>query len=316
MKLTDQTKYYRIPMRLIQFLLLLFLISCPQAFAQEGSSFSIFQKLQGLGINLGQNNPQELLPPDEAFKISVEVRDGQTLIAHLTPAKDYYLYRDKITFEPKQEGLTIEKVTLPPGQMKDDMTFGQMEVYFNPIQAIISLKRTDSASEQPLTLEAGYQGCNEPVGVCYAPIHKVIELTLPAVAAAIGAVADAVSNPAVAADATAELFQMPSRVPAIETESYKIERMFERWRLLADLASFRHWFAVVVYTVRVSMFPILSGIIANRGKHMPSGTALFWRWLMCSVWRLPMPSPVWQPDCQAQCYPLHCRTLGSWVRLR
>ncbi|MBX3615558.1 protein-disulfide reductase DsbD [Nitrosomonas sp.] len=256
-------------MRLIQFLLLLFLISCPQAFAQEGSSFSIFQKLQGLGINLGQNNPQELLPPDEAFKISVEVRDGQTLIAHLTPAKDYYLYRDKITFEPKQEGLTIEKVTLPPGQMKDDMTFGQMEVYFNPIQAIISLKRTDSASEQPLTLEAGYQGCNEPVGVCYAPIHKVIELTLPAVAAAIGAVADAVSNPAVAADATAELFQMPSRVPAIETESYKIERMFESGDYWLILTGFFGIGLLLSFTPCVfPMFPILSGIIANRGKHM------------------------------------------------
>lgn len=257
-------------MRLIQLLLLLFVMSCPQVFAQESSSsFSIFQKLQGLGINLGQSNPQELLPPDEAFKIAVEVRDGQTLIAHLTPAKDYYLYRDKITFEPKQEGLIIEKVTLPPGQMKDDMTFGQMEVYFNPVQAIISLKRTDPASEQPLTLEAGYQGCNEPVGVCYAPIHKVIELTLPAVTAAIGAVADVVSNPAVAADATAELFQMPSRAPAIETESYKIERMFESGDYWLILTGFFGIGLLLSFTPCVfPMFPILSGIIANRGKHV------------------------------------------------
>ncbi|HLP81133.1 MAG TPA: protein-disulfide reductase DsbD N-terminal domain-containing protein, partial [Nitrosomonas sp.] len=101
--------------------------------AQEnGSSSSLFSKLQGLGINLGQTNPQELLPPDEAFKISVEVRDGNTLIANLTPAKDYYLYRDKITFVPKQDGTAIDKVLLPPGKMKEDLTFGQTEVYYKP----------------------------------------------------------------------------------------------------------------------------------------------------------------------------------------
>ncbi len=245
-------------------------LSCPQAFAQEGGSLNLFQKLQGLGINLGQSNPQELLPPDEAFKIAVEVRDGNTLIAHLTPAKDYYLYRDKIAFEPKQEGMAIEKVRLPPGKMKEDMTFGNTEVYYSPIQAVISLKREGAASE-PLTLEATYQGCNEPVGVCYAPIHKVIDLTLPAVKAAIGAVAEAVSSQATAAeiDATAELFQMPSRLPAIETESYKIERMFETGNYWLILSGFFVVGLFLSFTPCVfPMFPILSGIIANQGKNV------------------------------------------------
>lgn len=79
------------------------------AIAQENSSSGLFSKLQQLGIKLGQSNPQELLPPDEAFKISVEVRDGQTLVANLTPAKDYYLYRDKIIFESKETDTAIEK---------------------------------------------------------------------------------------------------------------------------------------------------------------------------------------------------------------
>ncbi len=245
-------------------------LSCPQAFAQEGGSLNLFQKLQGLGINLGQSNPQELLPPDEAFKIAVEVRDGNTLIAHLTPAKNYYLYRDKIAFEPKQEGVAIEEVTLPSGKMKEDMTFGNTEVYYTPIQAVISLKREGSVSE-PLTLEATYQGCNEPVGVCYAPIHKVIDLTLPAVKAAIGAVAEAVSSQATAAeiDATTELFQMPSRSPAIETESYKIERMFETGNYWLILSGFFVVGLFLSFTPCVfPMFPILSGIIANQGKNV------------------------------------------------
>ena len=145
-------------MRLFQFLLLIICLTSANVSAQESGSFSLFSKLQELGIHLGQSNPQELLPPDEAFKISVEVRDGHTLIANLTPAKDYYLYRDKIAFEAEQDGVVIEKITLQPGKMKEDMTFGQTEVYYSPIQAVISLKREDSTNKQSLALEATYQG--------------------------------------------------------------------------------------------------------------------------------------------------------------
>ncbi len=261
-------------MRLIQYLLLILCLTSANVSAQESGSFNLFSKLQGLGISLGQNNSQELLPPDEAFKVSVEVRDGHTLIAHLTPAKDYYLYRDKVVFESKQTGIVIEKITLPPGKMKEDMTFGQTEVYYSPIQAIISLKREDPASQQALTLAATYQGCNEPVGVCYAPIHKAIDLTLPAMKAAIGAVAEAVSGKATAAgiDATAELFQMPSKAPAIETEAYKIDQMFQTGDFWLILTGFFGIGLLLAFTPCVfPMFPILSGIIANRGKHVTKG---------------------------------------------
>jgi thiol:disulfide interchange protein DsbD len=263
-------------MRLIHFLFLIVCLTGNQATAQETGSFNLLQKLQGLGINLGQTNPQELLPPDEAFKIAVEVRDGNTLIAHLTPAKDYYLYRDKIAFEPQQASATIAKVTLPPGKMKEDMTFGQTEVYYSPIQAIISLQRDDAEHEQPLTLSATYQGCNEPVGVCYAPINKVVELTLPAVKAAIGAVANAVSNSATAAnsDAAAELFQTLPRTPSIETESYKIERMFETgdyWLILSGFFVIGLFLSLTPCVF--PMFPILSGIIANRGQQVTKSHA-------------------------------------------
>lgn len=251
------------------------LFSISGTFAQENGSSSLFSRLQQLGINLGQGNSQELLPPDEAFKISVEVRDGQTLVARLTPAKDYYLYRDKIVFEPKETGTTVEKITLPPGKMKDDQTFGATEVYYEPIQAIITLKRNNGASEQPLTLAATYQGCNEPVGVCYAPIHKAIDLTLPAVKAAIGAVANAVSTSATAApvDNTATLFQTPSSsksgAPLIETEAYKIDQMFKTGDFWLILTGFFGIGLLLAFTPCIfPMFPILSGIIANRGKNV------------------------------------------------
>ncbi len=261
-------------MHLFPILLLLFSLTSTNALAQESGSFSLFNKLQELGINLGQKNTQELLPPDEAFKISLEVRDAKTLIAKFTPAKDYYLYRDKIAFEPQETEAFIEKVTLPKGKMKEDLTFGYVEVYYEPFQAIISLKREAATTEQPLKLSATYQGCNEPIGVCYAPIKKDFDLTLPAMQA-IDAVANAVSGQAAAAPyaPTAELFQMPpassTRTPVIETEAYKIDRMFETGNFWLILSGFFGIGLLLAFTPCVfPMFPILSGIIARKGTQL------------------------------------------------
>ncbi|MEK7842610.1 MAG: protein-disulfide reductase DsbD [Pseudomonadota bacterium] len=256
-------------MRLPRYLLLLLCIVSINAFAEEKKSFNLLSGLQQLGANLGQSE-EELLPPDQAFKLTVRVRDANTLIADFAPAKNYYLYRDKIAFKPQDSETFIERISLPQGEMKSDLTFGQVEVFHKPFQAIISLKRAASATNQ-LTLAATYQGCNEPIGVCYAPINKVIELTLPAARAVVGAVAEAVSNDATAArpDATAELFQSPARSPSIETESNRIDQMFESGSFWLILTGFFGIGLLLSFTPCVfPMFPILSGIIANRGQHI------------------------------------------------
>lgn len=258
-------------MHLFPIFLLLFSLTSTPAAAQE-NGFSLFSKLQELGINLGQQNQQELLPPDEAFKMSVDIRDENTLIAKFIPAKNYYLYRDKIAFEPHESGIFIEKITLPKGKMKEDLTFGHVEVFYEPFQVIISLRRNAPAPEQILTLAATYQGCNEPIGVCYAPIKKDVHLTLPALKA-IDAVANAISGQATAApyDATADLFQQlpQSRALAIETEAYKIDRMFDTGNYWLILSGFFGIGLLLAFTPCVfPMFPILSGIIARRGQHL------------------------------------------------
>ncbi len=259
-------------MRLFPFLFVLFFFTVNPAIAQEEGRSGVMTLLQKLGANFGQAE-QELLPPDEAFKLAIEVKDEHTLIAHFTPAKNYYLYRDKIAFEPQSEGIQIEKISLPPGKMKDDLTFGKTEVYYQPFQAVIALKRGIEAPDQ-LSLASTYQGCNEPVGVCYAPIKKINEVTLPAIKAAVNTVAETLSGNAAAApiDSTATLFQTPSRPPAIETESFKIEQMFASGSFGLILAGFFGIGLLLSFTPCVfPMFPILSGIIANRSQHMTKG---------------------------------------------
>lgn len=261
-------------MRLTRYLFILSLgFLSLDAMAEEKASFGFLSGLSKLGVSADQDE-QELLPPDQAFKLTVKVRDENTLVAQFEPAKNYYLYKDKVAFKPQDNSASIEQISLPRGDLKSDVTFGEVEVFHRPFEALISLKR-NSSSVDKLTLVATYQGCNEPIGVCYAPINKVIELTLPAAKAAAGAIAAAVSSEALAAsaprtaapDATAELFS--SQPPAVETESLKIERMFETGNFWLILTGFFGVGVLLSFTPCVfPMFPILSGIIANRGEHI------------------------------------------------
>ena len=263
-------------MRLIRFFLLLFCVTSINAFAEKEKPSDILSELKQLGANFTQDE-QELLPPDQAFKLTVKVRSANTLIAEFEPTKNYYLYKDKIGFKPESKGTLIEKISLPQGKMKNDPTFGKTEVYYKPFEAVISLKREVSASNQ-LTLAATYQGCNEPIGVCYAPIDKVIKLTLPVAKAAVGVIADSVSNDATAAtdfiktkkaDPTAKLFRFSDNRRSVESESIKINRMFEGGNFWLILTSFFGIGLLLSFTPCVfPLFPILSGIIVNRGKHL------------------------------------------------
>lgn len=250
-------------------LLLCLCLTSSHAIAEETQSGGVMSILQRLGVTSDQTE-QELLPPDEAFKLSLEVRDDRTLVARLTPAKDYYLYRDKIKFESRNSSIHIDQISLPPGKMKQDPAFGETEVYYQPLEAIISLRRDTTTPEQ-LTLSSTYQGCNEPVGVCYAPINKVNDILLPAVKAAVDTVANTLSSNARAAvtKPADELFQTSGNAPLFETEAYKIERLFASGNFWLILSGFFGIGLLLAFTPCVfPMFPILSGIIASKGQQM------------------------------------------------
>ena len=131
--------------RLIQYALLLLCFFSMNIFAEERKAFDFLSGLQQLGANFDQTE-QELLPPDQAFKLTVRVRDENTLVAQFEPAKDYYLYRDKVAFKPQNSETSIEKISLPKGAVKSDLTFGQVEVFHKPFEAVISLNREASST--------------------------------------------------------------------------------------------------------------------------------------------------------------------------
>lgn len=132
----------------------------------------------GLGSLFSSASEDELIEPDLAFKLNVTVKGPNAIIAQVIPAKGYYAYKERMRFALKDaKGVTISGVKLPTGEVKVDQTFGKTEVYRKAVPAEITLNRT--AKVNNITLVASYQGCHEKLGVCYPPIEKTVNLTLP-----------------------------------------------------------------------------------------------------------------------------------------
>lgn len=127
---------------------------------------------------MGQASADDLLPPDQAFRLKILFKNPQTLIADFSPAPGYYLYKAKTQFVLKNStGVVIKEVRMPPGETKQDQFFGVQQIYTKPFQVEIALDRAPNA--KGATLISVYQGCNEKVGVCYPPIQKSLDFKLP-----------------------------------------------------------------------------------------------------------------------------------------
>src|SRR5690606_27954030 len=74
--------------------------------------------------------------------------------------------------------VSLKGVALLPGQIKDDPTFGQVEVYYGSVQIPVTSNRSSGPAVNSLDLRASYQGCNDPTGVCYPPREKPLSVAL------------------------------------------------------------------------------------------------------------------------------------------
>lgn len=235
--------------------------------ASSIGGLSVLQKLFG-----SSGNGSELLPPDQAFQVTIRARDVTTLVADLRPAKDYYLYRNRTKFRVQSpSGITVASVDLPRGEIKDDPAFGKVEVYRHPVQAIITLNRGNPEATR-LTLHTAYQGCNEPVGVCYPPIEKNYDVTLPAAAATSTSNSSTESPQYAASGATATNSAAASL--GID-ESTRIARIFQHGNLWIVIAAFFGFGVLLAFTpCMLPMIPILSGIVVGQGRQLTKVRAL------------------------------------------
>lgn len=194
-------------------------------------------------------NQDELLEPDQAFKLAVSVRDTDTVQAQFTPAPSYYLYRERVKFAIEaNDGVKLIGVEMPPGEAKEDPIFGQTRVFHQPFSATIRLQRQAGASEH-VKLKATFQGCSEK-GVCYPPINKTFDLVL-----------TASNSPPAAVAGSSEATGRP------DVDSGAIENLRASGGLLWVVGAFFVVGIGLAFTPCVlPMIPILSGIIAGQGQ--------------------------------------------------
>lgn len=131
-------------------------------------------------LSSGAHRPQRVfLPPDEAFGFSYQ-EDAANVQLTWEIASGYYIYRDKLKFEPLDDGITIGTVALPPSQPIEDAEFGRVEIYRGMPTVTLPVTRSAAVGDLRVT----YQGCAEN-GICYPPIKKVIHLGSAAPAATL-----------------------------------------------------------------------------------------------------------------------------------
>ena len=108
-------------------------------------------------------NESDLLPPERAFPLRVTSGGPQQVVLDFDTQPGYYLYRDRFSFAV--DGTSIKPEQMPPGELKNDPTFGMVTVYHHPVQIYVSLPRPVATS---VVLSVTSQGCAD-IGVCYPP---------------------------------------------------------------------------------------------------------------------------------------------------
>ena len=123
---------------------------------------------------------QDLLEPERAFVLSARFKDAKTAEFLFKIADGYYMYgaRFKVFAEPKTSA-KLGKPVFTKGEMKQDATFGRVEIYRNSMRILIPASSTgkglSAGGEKLLRLKVTSQGCAD-VGVCYPPLHQTLTL--------------------------------------------------------------------------------------------------------------------------------------------
>ena len=125
-----------------------------------------------------------LLPVEQAFVLRAEIREPGRIALHWDIAKDYYLYKSRISAKSSQAGTTLGTIELPKGIERHDEFFGDVEIYHDAVDATLAYSL---AGDAPATVDVTVtvQGCHEvDPKICYPPHPTRLSLPIPAITTA------------------------------------------------------------------------------------------------------------------------------------
>jgi len=119
------------------------------------------------------------LPAEQAFAFEAIAFDGNQLLLRFTPARGYYVYRDRTSLALEgAAGVALQAPRWPKGVAHRDEHFGDVIVYFDQAEVPVPLRR-DHAKAVDATLRVTFQGCQTD-GICYPPMTRRVKLSIPA----------------------------------------------------------------------------------------------------------------------------------------
>ncbi|WP_284448563.1 protein-disulfide reductase DsbD family protein [Pseudoxanthomonas mexicana] len=118
------------------------------------------------------------LPEEQAFAFEAIAFNGNELLLRFTPARGYYVYRDRTSMALEgAQGVSLQAPRWPKGKAHRDEHFGDVVVYFDQAEVPVPLKR-DRADAVTATLRVTFQGCQTD-GICYPPMTRRVKLAIP-----------------------------------------------------------------------------------------------------------------------------------------
>jgi thiol:disulfide interchange protein DsbD len=199
-------------------------------------------------------NPDGLLEPEQAFRMSARALDARTVEVSFAIAQGYYMYRERFRFAADRgSGAKLGTPRFPAGERKKDDFFGEVETYRKSVAIRLPVESANGAVDLTVTS----QGCAD-AGVCYVPMDSSARIVLTASAAPPPR--DSGWNFVSAVNLT--------------SSDLAVVRLFEN-SLPLVLGGFLLFGLLLAFTPCVlPMIPILSGIIAGEGGALSKSRAL------------------------------------------
>lgn len=236
------------------FISVFLLLSFSLAFVSHALADENFNLLDSLG-----GTEDDILDPDEAFKISYDSQPGLFKVNWII-ADGHYLYREKMQVTTEETGINSKPLIMPEGEAKDDPIFNKtLHVFHHFAEAALPYQYADNGDKE-VTFKVKYQGCSEISGICYPPQTKKFTVKL---------------SPMSAAQAASAAEAAGSETEPV-SEQDEIANALRSGNTWLTLAIFFGAGLLLAFTPCVfPMIPILSGIIVGQGQDITTRKAFY-----------------------------------------
>ena len=204
----------------------------------------------------------ELLEPEKAFRFSARMTAPDQLEVRYEIAPGYYMYRDKFRFGAEPASISLDASQLPPGKIKKDEFFGEVQIYRGDMRLVLPLTMVGEPVPR-FTLNAESQGCAD-IGVCYPPQEQKAEIRRAGFSSGTpGAGLSPFLQSAPGAPGSAAA---PRGGP--QSEDTLIAELFKGGYWALVLSFFGFGLLLALTPCVFPMIPILSGILVPHGEHL------------------------------------------------